>query len=270
LRRVDAGEPVDRDHFISQHPAFAAELHDLLEAADAVDILACGSVACYGRPNPATVKPPPIPQFTAPAPTPESPARKPFGIAIWAGIALTFAAAFGVSLFILMADATEFYRQNRAEMDEGAVVAWPERFNHDELSAVQHAMNLKLQDERAFWAEYQNEPLPEEDIRDDDLSVDDIAGKVNRLRRGEVPIGCNHLTVFVEVQQTVLFYVVTAWEDDFTGYIIAYGAYPDQGRAYFTARDAQPTLAQTRDDWCVANPGWGRLSGATAGSGGCV
>ncbi|MDA9859066.1 hypothetical protein N9D23_13175, partial [Rubripirellula sp.] len=38
---------------------------------------------------------------------------------------------------------TEFYRQNRRAMDEGADVAWQERFNHDELSAIQHAMNLK-------------------------------------------------------------------------------------------------------------------------------
>jgi hypothetical protein len=64
-------------------------------------------------------------------------------------------------------EATEFYRANREAMDEGAVVAWPERFNHDELSAVQHAMNLKLQDEAAFFAEYQNEPLAEE-VPDDD------------------------------------------------------------------------------------------------------
>ena len=59
-------------------------------------------------------------------------------------------------------EATEFYGANREAMDEGAVIAWPERFNHDELSAIQHAMNLKLQDEAAFFAEYQNEPLPEE------------------------------------------------------------------------------------------------------------
>jgi hypothetical protein len=38
-------------------------------------------------------------------------------------------------------------RQHRTAMDEGAVIAWPERFNHDELSAVQHAMNLRLQNE---------------------------------------------------------------------------------------------------------------------------
>ena len=143
-----------------------------------------------------------------------------------------------------LADATEFYGQHRAEMDEGAAVAWPERYNHDELSAVQHAMNLKLQDERAFWAEYQNEPLPEDTGEEEDLSADQIAGKINRLGRGEVPVGCNHLTMFVDVQQNLLFFVVAAWEGDFTGVVLDYGAWPDQKRAYFTARDAQPTLAQ--------------------------
>ncbi len=140
-------------------------------------------------------------------------------------------------------EATEFYRQNRKAMDAGAAVAWPERYNPDELSAIQHAMNLKLQDERAFWAEYQNEPLPEESAQNEDLSADQIAAKLNRMRRGEVPIGCNHLVMFVDVQQSLLFFVVAAWEDDFTGYVIDYGTYPDQRRPYFTLRDARPTLA---------------------------
>jgi hypothetical protein len=139
-------------------------------------------------------------------------------------------------------EATEFYRANRAAMDEGAVVAWPERFNHDELSAIQHAMNLKLQDEAAFFAEYQNEPLPGETADADELTADQIAGKVNRLRRGVVPIGCNHVTMFIDVQANLLFYVVAAWEDDFTGYVIDYGTYPDQKRPYFTLRDARHTL----------------------------
>jgi DNA-binding transcriptional MerR regulator len=68
-----------------------------------------------------------------------------------------------------IAAATEFYRLNREAMDEGAVVAWTVRFNHDELSAIQHAMNLKLQDEAAFQAEYQNEPLPEKGVEDEGL-----------------------------------------------------------------------------------------------------
>jgi hypothetical protein len=142
-----------------------------------------------------------------------------------------------------LADATEFYRQNREEMDAGAVVAWPERFNHDELSAIQHAMDLKLQDEAAFFAEYQNEPLPEEVPDEDLLTADQVAAKINRLNRGEVPIGCNNLTMFIDVQATLLFYVVTAWEEDFTGYILDYGSYPDQKRQYFTLRDARQTLS---------------------------
>jgi hypothetical protein len=140
-------------------------------------------------------------------------------------------------------EATEFYRANRAAMDEGAVIAWPERFNYDELSAIQHAMNLKLQDEAAFFAEYQNEPLVEDDADSDQLTADQIASKVNRLRRAVIPIGCNHLTMFIDIQATLLFFVVAAWEDDFTGYVVDYGTFPDQKRPYFTLRDARITLA---------------------------
>lgn len=139
-------------------------------------------------------------------------------------------------------EATAFYRDHRAAMDEGAVVAWSERFNHDELSAIQHAMNLRLQDEAAFFAEYQNEPLPAETARDDELTVEQIAGKLNRMKRGEVPVGVNHVTAFIDVQGNLLFWVVCGWEDDFTGYVLDYGAYPDQKRPYFTLRDARPTL----------------------------
>ena len=139
--------------------------------------------------------------------------------------------------------ATEFYGENQQAMDEGAIVAWPQRFNHDELSAIQHAMNLKLQDEAAFFAEYQNEPLPEETIGDDLLSADQIAGKVNGIPRRKLPIGCDQLTMFIDVQQNLLFYVIVGWESDFTGYVVDYGAYPDQQRAYFTLRDARRTLS---------------------------
>ena len=139
--------------------------------------------------------------------------------------------------------ATEFYRQHRDEMDAGAVIAWPERFNHDELSAIQHAMNLKLQDEAAFFAEYQNEPLPAETTDDDLLTADQIAAKTNRIGRGEIPIGCNALTMFIDVQQNLLFFVLIAWEENFTGYVVDYGSYPDQKRAYFTLRDARHTLS---------------------------
>jgi hypothetical protein len=145
-----------------------------------------------------------------------------------------------------LSDATAFYVAHQDEMDEGADVAWAARFNHDEASALQHAMNLKLQDEAAFWAEYQNEPLPENIGEDEQLTVDEIAQKLNGHKRGEIPIGCNHLTMFIDVQGKLLFWAVCAWESDFTGYLADYGAFPDQGRRYYTLRDASPTLLEVK------------------------
>ena len=138
--------------------------------------------------------------------------------------------------------ATEFYREHRAEMDEGAAVSWPDRYNYDEISAIQHAMNLKLTDEAAFWAEYQNEPLPEDLGTDEQLTVDGIVNKLNGHAQRTVPVSANHVTMFIDVQKTLLFYVVCAWDDDFTGYVIDYGAWPDQRRRYFTLDEANPTL----------------------------
>ena len=134
--------------------------------------------------------------------------------------------------------ATEFYRQNREAMDEGTEVAWQQRYNPDELSAIQHAMNLKLQDEAAFFAEYQNEPLAQEQENADILTAEQVATKLNGRPRGQVPQDATCLTGFVDIQDKVLFWCVCAWQEDFTGYVIDYGTLPDQRRAYFTVRDA--------------------------------
>ena len=78
---------------------------------------------------------------------------------------------------------------------------------------------------------------------DDLLTTDQISAKTNGYERAEVPIGCSHLTMFIDVQAKALFYLVAAWEDDFTGHVIDYGTYPDQRQPYFTLRDVRRTLA---------------------------
>ena len=138
--------------------------------------------------------------------------------------------------------ATEFYLANREAMDAGAEVSWEARFNHDEISALQHAMNLKFQDEAAFQAEYQNDPLPEDTQDDTLLSVDEICAKVNGLPRGRIPLACDKITMFIDIQKALLFFVVIAWSDDFTGAVIDYGAWPDQHRREFSLADANPTI----------------------------
>jgi hypothetical protein len=128
-------------------------------------------------------------------------------------------------------------------MDAGCLVAWQQRFNPDELSAVQHAMNLKCQDEAAFFAEYQNEPMPAQEGETEDLlEAEQIAEKLSGIERGRAPIGCTRLTAFIDVMDKLLFWAVCGWEDNFTGYVIDYGTFPDQRQRYFTQRDARRTM----------------------------
>ncbi len=136
----------------------------------------------------------------------------------------------------------EFYIDNRVPMDEGCVVAWPERFNEGEVSAIQHCMNVLFRDRRAFFAEYQNEP--QEEHGSDELTADQIAEKHNGLGRGLVPLAATRLTAFIDVGQTLHWYVVLATADDFTGWVIDYGTQPDQRQTWFSAKNPRMTLAQ--------------------------
>jgi hypothetical protein len=138
---------------------------------------------------------------------------------------------------------TEFYRANREEMDAGAKPAWEQRFNPDELSAIQHAMNLHFDNPRAFAAEYQNEPISENDVADlAQVEADPVASRLNRLPAGAVPRDCSRLTAGVDVQGRVIYWLLAAWDERFGGAIVDYGTFPRQNRAYFAASDARPSL----------------------------
>jgi phage terminase large subunit GpA-like protein len=104
-------------------------------------------------------------------------------------------------------------------------------------------MNLRLQDESAFFAEYQNEPLPDANPYTTLLTADEIAAKINRLPQATIPHSCTQLTAFIDVQGSLHYYLVCGWDQEFGGYVVDYGTYPDQQRRYFTLRDARPTLA---------------------------
>lgn len=145
-----------------------------------------------------------------------------------------------------ISEATTFYVEHRAEMDEGAIVAWPERFNPDEVSAIQHAMNLKLADEAAFMAEMQNEPISGAASVSEDvalLGADEIARRLSEVPEGIVPSQATRLTGMIDVQQRLLYWLVCAWRDDFTGWVVSYGTFPKQDRERFTYGEAPRTLA---------------------------
>lgn len=140
--------------------------------------------------------------------------------------------------------ATDFYRRHREELDAGAVASWPERFNPDELSAIQSAMNLKIADPRAFYAEYQNDPQRDEsdDSRGRPIVLTEIP--LSRCPRGEVPPTVTRITAGVDVQQEVLFWFVVGWDESYGGQVLDYGAWPDQMAARFSGTDPYRTLTQ--------------------------
>ena len=143
--------------------------------------------------------------------------------------------------------ATDFYGENRDAMDKGADVSWPARFEDGELSAIQHAWNLKLRvGEEAFQAEYQNEPDDlAGQIRPITLTADDITAKVSGVPRGVVPTEFGRLTAFIDISQKCLWWTVCAFDENFGGAVIDYGAWPDQKQRYFKLQTLTKTLGRT-------------------------
>jgi hypothetical protein len=131
-------------------------------------------------------------------------------------------------------EATEFYRQHREAMDDGAVVAWPARHNPDELSAVQHAMTLKFRNEAEFFAEYQNEPIRKDDSSAMMFGAEQVAEKINGYKKGQLPIATEQVVAHIDVQETLLYYVVAAIAPQFTVFVTDYGSWPDQKTDHFT------------------------------------
>jgi hypothetical protein len=141
-------------------------------------------------------------------------------------------------------EANAFYAERQAAMDAGARVAWPERKNEDESTAIQHAWNLRIdRGEAAFWAEYQNQPIAE-DVASDKLDKRGLALRATPLAKGVVPANHHQLTAFIDVQDRVLFWLVASWSEQFGGHVVHYGVYPDQGVSFFEAGSAKRTLAK--------------------------
>lgn len=138
-------------------------------------------------------------------------------------------------------ESNKYYEDNRETLDEGAVASWEDRKLDSEVSAVQHAMNLYNRDRAAFFAEYQNEPEEDRAIASS-IKPDDIVAKATNIKRGVVPLACEHLTAFIDVQKKNLWYCVVAWSDSFGGQVVDYGSWPDQRRMYYTGVDIKRTL----------------------------
>lgn len=136
------------------------------------------------------------------------------------------------------------YRKRRKELDEGCTVAWKHRIEKGDVSAIQTAMHIRHRmGAVAFAAEGQNDPM-RPDQSNSVVTVSELMQRMNQLPRGSVPLKALHLTGAIDVQGELLYWMICWWAQGFNGGILDYGAWPDQGRNYFTLRDANPTLCQ--------------------------
>lgn len=146
-------------------------------------------------------------------------------------------------------EGTEFYKEHQAEMDEGAVSSWPERFAAEkEISAIQYAMNLFFERGESFFAEYQNDPVPDDLGEIDKISTESILERLNHRKRGTVPVQATTLTMYIDVHKDLLYFTVCAFSENFTCWVIDYGAFPEQKRRHFTLKEASPTCGDLYPD----------------------
>ena len=141
-------------------------------------------------------------------------------------------------------EANAFYEANREAMDAGCEVSWSSCFDPErEMSAIQHAYNALIDDgQDVFASEFQQQPLKNE-ADSSGITTAEVRSKSINVPRWTVPSGLDTLTAFVDVQKEILYWAVVAWGHQFRGHVVAYGTYPDQGRPYFTLRDAKKTLS---------------------------
>ncbi len=137
----------------------------------------------------------------------------------------------------------DYYMANRAEIEAGCVLAWPERVKKGDVSAVQTALNLFLTNPTGFASEYQCEPEravgPAEAKRLDPRRVEK---RYNGSPRLVAPPGTTRVTASIDLSGTVHWYAVVGWNERFGGGVLDYGTWPRQARRMFTQADAAPSL----------------------------
>lgn len=137
-----------------------------------------------------------------------------------------------------------FYRENKAAIEGDLKPTWPDRYKPDqELSGIHHAINLYYKfGSDSFAAEFMNRPKSLDESQIYRLDPQAVRERLNGLPRGVVPLGYDFITIGVDIQKPILFYVVMAWKKDLTGAIIDYGYVPKQRRREFNLNDLEFTL----------------------------
>jgi hypothetical protein len=123
--------------------------------------------------------------------------------------------------------ANKYYLEHREQLDAGCEATWESRMLPGEISAIQSAMNLYCRDRKVFFAEYMNQPV---DLSEEKtfLNAAQIVRKQHNYKRAECPVEVTKVVVFCDVQKEFLIWSMVGFAEDFTGYLLDYGTFPEQ------------------------------------------
>jgi len=147
--------------------------------------------------------------------------------------------------------AHRFYMEHRREMDAGADVSNPYRFDaqrlpdgsHNHVSALEQAYCFIADfGPEAFETEYQNAPPAEEAAHTIGNTLYGIMGRTNGGARGLVPEGTDHLVAAIDIHSRALYWTVCAFAAG-RGHVIDYGADPVHAPIAGRANDPEDSAA---------------------------
>lgn len=142
--------------------------------------------------------------------------------------------------------ATALYVANRELADAGCQVSWESCYDADtEVSAIQHAYNILIDDgEDVFASECQNSPRRRDaDVDSVEVNPVALAMRTNGLPRGVAPLSATSLTIHIDVQHSLLYWSALACDVSLTGSLIDRNTFPEQNSAYFALREATRKLS---------------------------
>jgi hypothetical protein len=134
-----------------------------------------------------------------------------------------------------------WYLEHRKEMDSGAVVANPHRFNDQvlpdkskmEVSALQRYYNEVARiGAEAVRTEFDNDPPAELGPIESGITAARIIKQTSGYERRIIPPDCTVITQGIDVGKRLLHWVVRAWKADGTGYVLDYGVHDVHGTVY--------------------------------------
>lgn len=142
-------------------------------------------------------------------------------------------------------NALEYYKENKEEMDKGAVATWEWCYEYEdspqtEISAIQHAYNIMiLEGNDVFESECQCNII--ESTRVDDITyctANQIMEKISHLSRYQLASSDRYVATHIDVGLEYLTYVTVSSGSNFKAHVIDYGTWPEYPHRFAKGKQA--------------------------------